>query len=254
MRDGHIHFNKQPYTIEIIEKMVEVAIKNNIDEIYLLDHTHKFIEFSFLYKNLTEKNTLEWYQKKKPIAISEYINFIKKVKKLNWPIKIKFGLEVCYFPEFEEKLRETLNNLPKFDFLVGSIHFINGAAFDLGNDYMKSIDVEKVYRDYFELQKKMVTSKLFDVVGHPDLIRLCDIYPKEGVFEGLCDDFAKFLKLHNQMTENNSGLIRYGYPYPGLSPAMLNSLLKYDVKFHKSSDAHVYEDIGRVFDKIVENN
>jgi len=30
-------------------------------------------------------------------------------------------------------------------------------------------------------------------------------------------------------------------------------MLKYDVKFHKSSDAHKAEDIGRAFNTIIEN-
>ena len=45
---------------------------------------------------------------------------------------------------------------------------------------------------------------------------------------------AKILKDNNQVVENNSGLIRYGFSYPGLSPTMLKYLLKYnDTKFDK---------------------
>ena len=65
MLDSHIHFDKQPYIMETINKMVDVAIKNNISELHLLDHTHKFIEFKPLYEPLM-KNQLawDWYQNK----------------------------------------------------------------------------------------------------------------------------------------------------------------------------------------------
>ena len=42
MIDGHIHFEKQPYTLEVVENMVKTAMEKEIDEIWLLDHTHKF--------------------------------------------------------------------------------------------------------------------------------------------------------------------------------------------------------------------
>ena len=56
MIDGHIHFEKQPYNLDTVNSMVEVALSKGINEIWLLDHTHKFKEFSFLYQNLKEVN------------------------------------------------------------------------------------------------------------------------------------------------------------------------------------------------------
>ena len=76
MIDGHIHFEKQPYTLEIVENMVRTAMEKGIDEIWLLDHTHKFKEFSFLYQNLKEDLTVKWYAKKKPISGWEYIELL----------------------------------------------------------------------------------------------------------------------------------------------------------------------------------
>ncbi len=64
MIDGHIHFHKQAYLLETVESMVKVAIEKGIDEIWLLDHTHKFKEFDFLYQNLKEDLTVKWYSKK----------------------------------------------------------------------------------------------------------------------------------------------------------------------------------------------
>jgi len=253
MIDGHIHFHNQPYNLDTIDKMVNQAIKNNIDELYLLDHTHKFIEFKFLYSNMTHQESIDFYKDKikNAISIKEYINFINKVKSISYPVKLHFGLEICYSKEKEEELKEELKKY-NFDFLIGSIHFVNGIVIDLTKDIYNIYDCDKLYHDYFNEVKNSIKSGLFTYIAHPDLIKRFDIYPSFCLDEEF-DSLAKTFKEYNQETENNTGLIRYGYSYPGLHPNLIKALLKYNVKFHKSSDAHVYKDIGRVFNQIIEN-
>lgn len=250
MIDGHIHFEKQPYTLDTVNSMVETAISKGIDEIWLLDHTHKFKEFAFLYKNLTDETSINWYKKKKPISIWEYIEFIGYIKSKKWPIKIKFGLEICYFPESENELKKVLNSLPDFDFLIGSVHFAFGTMIDYSKELQEKFDINQLYTEYFNIQKRAVESRIFDVIGHPDSIKLFGNYPNEDLDSLLIEDFAKVLAKYNQKVENNSGLIRHGFPYGGMSPKMLEIFKKNNVKFHKSSDAHTYLDIGRIFEKI----
>ena len=253
MIDGHIHFENQPYTIDTVNSMVEIALSKGIDEIWLLDHTHKFKEFAFLYENLADETSIKWYKNKEPISIWEYFQFICYIKSKKWPISIKFGLEVCYFPESEEELKKVLKTLPELDFLIGSIHFVKGTAIDYKKELQEKFDINDLYISYFEAQNKAVESQIFDVIGHPDAIKLFGNYPNEKLLNELIEDFAKTCKKFNQRVENNSGLIRYGFSYPGMSEMMLKTLQKYDVKFHKSSDAHKYSDIGRVFELMIEN-
>lgn len=256
MLDGHIHIHKQPYELSTIENMVQVALEKGIDELNILDHTHKFFEFDFLYSSLSDNLTKEFYERKKKeqIHIEEYLSFIQKAKEKVWPIKLNFGLEVCYFKEHEEELKEYLKSLEpfKFDFLIGSIHFTDGHCVDLSKDIFLDLDVDEFYKHYFRDLDDIIASQIFDVIAHPDLIKLFGIYPSFSLlpyYEALAKQFKKY----HQRTENNSGLIRYGYPYPGMAPELIEILKKYDVKFHKSSDAHVYLDIGRVFEKLEDN-
>ena len=84
MIDGHIHIENQPYTLDLIDKMVEVALEKKIDELYILDHTHKFKEFDKMYLEcLKEEKTIQNYQKKrdKQVSIYEYVDFVRKVNK-----------------------------------------------------------------------------------------------------------------------------------------------------------------------------
>lgn len=253
MIDGHIHFEKQPYTLDIVNSMVETAISKGIDEIWLLDHTHKFKEFAFLYKNLTDETSIKWYKSKKSISIWEYFEFVCYIKSKKWPISIKFGLEVCFFSGSEEELKKVLKTLPELDFLIGSVHFVDGTAIDLSKDLQDKFNVDDLYRRYFAIEKEAVESQIFDVIGHPDAIKIFNNYPRESLLNELIDDFARTCKKYNQAVENNSGLIRNGFSYPGMSKEMLNAMIRHDVKFHKSSDAHKFEDIGRAFDLLIEN-
>jgi len=236
MIDGHIHINKQPYTLETIENMVRVAISKGVDEIWVLDHTHKFKEFAFLYSTLKEELTIKWYNKKTPILIQDYIDFINLVKSKKWPIRIKFGLEVCYFPEHEDEFRKTIEKLPKFDFLIGSVHFEFGTAIDYKKELQEKFDINELYIEYFNIQKIMVKSKLFDVVGHPDAIKLYQLYPDRELYLNLIEDFAKTLEKYNQKVENNTGILRHGFPYGGMSEEMLRIFDKHGIKYHRSSE------------------
>lgn len=254
MIDGHIHFHSQPYTLELLNKMIEIAQEKGITELYLLDHTHKFYEFDFLYSDLKEKHTIEWFyniETKVKTHLHEYISFIQEVRKQEWPIKIHFGLEVCYFKDKMEQFLKVLDDLKpfSFDFLIGSIHYVNNVAVDLCKEIYLECDVDEFYKQYFADIYSMIESTIFTFIAHPDLFKLFNIFPSYSLtpyYEKLC----QLLVDNNQETENNSGLIRYGFPYPGLSPELLNMFKKYNVRFHRSSDAHQYRDIGRVFEQL----
>lgn len=250
--DGHIHIEKQDYSLELIENMERIALQKHIDELYVLDHTHKFKEFNFLYDNITEEITKEHFKKVGRMSVKEYLDFISLVKSKTWKVKFRFGLEVCFFKESYDELKEVLNKLPRFDFLIGSIHFVSGAGVDISRDIYLKVDVDEFYRQYFKDLDFMIKTKMFTFIAHPDLFKLFGVFPSFNL-EPYYENLAKTLKEYNQETENNSGLVRYGYPYPGLSDELIKTFLKYDVKFHKSSDAHKYEDIGRCFNEITEN-
>ena len=49
MKDVHIHIERGPYTKEWIDTFVKQAVEMGLDEIYLLEHSHRFQEFSPMY-------------------------------------------------------------------------------------------------------------------------------------------------------------------------------------------------------------
>ena len=130
MRDVHVHFlhgNPVGYNIEFFEGFIKVAQDAGLDEIYMLEHTHQFTEFERVYEPIKAYNDFQnnWITKRMNGSIDEYIRFIKRVKDIKYPVKVKFGLEVCYIPETVDLLAEILHKYD-FDFLTGSVHWIDG--------------------------------------------------------------------------------------------------------------------------------
>lgn len=246
MIDGHIHFNKQSYTLDVIEKMIEVAKSHHIDELWLLDHTHKFKEFKFLYEPIKKHDvTYAWYHKKVLISIQEYLDFIELVKSKNYDINIKFGLEVCYFEETEKQLKEELSKY-HFDFLIGSVHFIDGIGFDLSKDVWLDVSIDKMYQRYYEIMESLIKSNLFTTLAHPDSIKLYNYYPTYDL-TFTYQKIAKLLNQYHMSTENNTGLWRYELKEVGLNKTFLDILKEEKVDIHLASDAHHYQDIGKYF-------
>ena len=85
-------------------------------------------------------------------SIDEYIRFIKRVKDIKYPVKVKFGLEVCYIPETADLLAGILHKYD-FDFLTGSVHWIDGWGFDHPGqkEIWESKNIEEVYKRYYNI-------------------------------------------------------------------------------------------------------
>ncbi|MEG0592959.1 MAG: PHP domain-containing protein, partial [Coprobacillus sp.] len=135
MIDGHIHLENGPLTKEYVLEFVEEAKNKGLSEIQILDHTHRFIEFEPIYKELKEYEVQKtWLENKKmkfKDHISDFISLMKEVQAMDLPVKVTYGLEVCYVPNHEGYIREVLSRY-QFDFIVGAIHSIDGILYDMG--------------------------------------------------------------------------------------------------------------------------
>ena len=249
MIDAHVHIEFGEYSPAYVDRIVEEAQSQGVTELWILDHTHKFIDFNSIYDIIRiDRFQKDWYDRKRPIPLVDYIDFIETVRLKKYPIKLLFGLEVCYFEEKEDIIRKIIKPY-KFDFLVGSVHFIDGFGYDLSRENWKEKDVNRLYKRYYEITENLIKSRLFTSLGHPDAIKLFEKYPNYSLIETY-RRIAFLLKKYNVATENNSGLVRYGFPYPGLNPDLYKILKEANVTINRASDAHRIEDIGRMFNQL----
>ena len=105
MIDGHIHIERGPYTLDWIRQFANRAVEMQIDEIWLLEHCYRFEEYVPMYESVCGYSEYidTWFHSKAGVLRqADYLELIKRVRNEQFPVKIKFGLEICYFQEFED--------------------------------------------------------------------------------------------------------------------------------------------------------
>jgi histidinol-phosphatase (PHP family) len=251
MRDVHVHFlhgHGGGYTKEFFEGFIELAASRGLDEIYLLEHTHQFIEFEKVYAPVKAYNGFQrdWICRKMNGSIDQYLKFIETVRYNNYPVKVKFGLEVCYIPETAEILSNRLDEYD-FDFLTGSVHWIDGWGFDHGNqrEIWGTVDVNKTYWRYYEIMCELVETNLFTGLAHPDSIKCFGYMPDFDLTENYVT-LAGLLHKNGVYAENSGGLrLNYNPNFElGLNRQLLDLFKQNDVTVYSASDAHKQCDVG----------
>jgi histidinol-phosphatase (PHP family) len=196
MLDCHIHIEKGPYTQEWINEFVKTAVERGLCEIWLLEHCYRFREFVPMYGQVCEYSDYinNWFHSKSGVyGISDYLKLVETVRKAKYPVKIRFGLEICYFKEYEEFVYKSTKDLG-LDFLVGSVHFIDGFAYDHKPEHWDGVDVDRAYHRYFKTETELAQSGIYSGIAHPDCVKLFGHKPSfslDGYYDKLAAALAK---------------------------------------------------------------
>ena len=252
MIDMHVHLEFADYTFDWIDKFVERAVAMNIDTLCLVEHTHQFKDFASMYTDIVKYSEFQynWYYKKKLRDLTEYTDFIDEVRKRKYPIKLLFGLEVCYFESMEKLIDEKIHSY-NFDHIIGSVHWLDGFGFDLNRKAWENVDVENAYRRHFEIMEKLIECELFDAVGHPDSIKIFGYTPSYDLVPTY-NKIAGLMKKHGICAEQNGGVhMKHNEIELGLAPEFLKAVKENGVKIITASDAHRPEDVGRNIAELV---
>jgi len=223
--DLHNHTPLCNHAVGEPEEFVKKAIEEKIDVYGFADHAP--MEFDLKYRMSFDK--MESYEKT--------INNLKQKYK---EIKILLGYEVDFTPMVDKRVLQR-----DVDYLIGSVHFLDNWGFD-NPEFIKEWDkrdVDDVYKEYFFLIEKMANSKLFDIVGHIDLIKVFNHKPKTPI-KDLVKNAIKAIKKSNMAVELNTAGLRK--PVKELYPSdeILEMLLEEKIDITFSSDAHKVEDVG----------
>lgn len=254
MTDCHIHIERGPYTLDWIKQFVNRAIEQGINEIWLLEHSYRFIEFLPMYSSICENNSYikSWLTRKSgAFSIIDYHELIDEARKYALPIKIKFGLEICYFRDSEEFVYKIIKD-KGFDFTVGSVHYIDNFAYDHKPEFWNGVDVDKAYSRYFESSINLVKSRIFSGIAHSDCIKLYGHKPSFELTE-YYNSLAVELSKSKMYAEQNSGISRRTNAELGMSADMIKALKENKVKIITASDAHCPEDVGYMINQMEEN-
>ena len=100
--------------------------------------------------------------------IEPYVEAVVEAKRRGHPVKL--GIEVDYEPGREEETAEALDPYP-WDYVLGSIHFLDGLGIDAEPSLVDSVGAEQAWSRYYETLSSAARSGLFDSLAHPDLVK-----------------------------------------------------------------------------------
>ncbi len=243
--DYHMHLRREAagdaeeldHTPGAVERYLETAAARGVDEIGFAEHVYYF-------RQTAEVWDLPYQIERCVYDLDEYCDTILEAKRQGLPVKL--GLEVDYVGDRQERLSELLAGYP-WDYLLGSVHWIDGLAVDLEPGLWAVHPVEDVWRLYVEAISRLSASGAVDVLAHPDLPKIFRRLPEPPVLAELHGALADAAAQGGLAVEiSTAGLHKpVGELYP--DPALLRACLERGVPVTTASDAHVPADVGRDF-------
>jgi len=138
------------------------------------------------------------------------------------------------------------------DYLIGSVHFIDGWGFDnpefIGR-YERE-DIDEIWQKYFDTIEEMANSRLFDIVGHLDLIKVFKFMPNKNI-KKMAKDALLAIKAANMVLEINVAGYRKPVAEAYPSKELLEEAFKLNIPITFSSDAHKPEQVGLYNDEVI---
>ena len=179
-------------------------------------------------------------------AIKQMRNQILTIKKMgDLPIRIRFGAEIDYIPGKEKIIQALIQSLP-LDYVIGSVHFLDNWNFDTDPQNFEGRNIDELYDQYFNTVRKAISSKLYDIIGHIDLIKKFGHYPSNDPSRWH-KKLIRSLKQTNSVVEvNTSGLNKPCKEfYPGVH--FITLCFHSNIPVTLGSDAHEANQIGQYF-------
>ena len=158
-----------------------------------------------------------------------------EAKRQGMPVKL--GLEVDYVGPRQDELAEALEPYP-WDYLLGSVHWIDGEAVDQQPGIWLAASVEEVWRRYFGALAELAASGHVDVLAHPDLAKIFRDRPGR----------IEYPELPGVALEISTS----GCTSPSVRSTLTRACSRGRPPITLASDAHVPAHVGRDFDRALE--
>jgi histidinol-phosphatase (PHP family) len=167
LTDYHLHLRPDEagtpperfFTQENVERYLDAAREAGIEELGVSEHVYRFRDALEIWRH-------PFWEQQATDDLSAYCEFVSSTP-------LRLGIEADFVPGAEDRIANLLESHP-FDYVVGSVHFVGDVAVDhSGYDaWARSGDAGEVWRLYFEALAEAVRSGLFDILAHPDLVKV----------------------------------------------------------------------------------
>ncbi len=248
LTDYHLHLRpddqdtppERYFTAENVERYLEAADAAGVEELGVSEHVYRFHQALALWRHpLWESSGQD--------DLDAYCEFVRGTP-------LRLGIECDFVPGAEDRTAELLE-ARDFDYVVGSVHFIGDEAVDHpGWDvWGGSADPDEVWRRYFAALADCARSGLFDILAHPDLVKVWGgTRPlPEGDLRRFYEPAVEAIAASGIAVEVSTAGLRkpVGELYPAQGFAEL--CIEAGTPFALSSDAHLPEHVGFAYDRAV---
>jgi len=251
LTDYHLHLRRDDdpgstfanaFNAANVERYRDAATAAGIAELGVSEHIHRFQQSLGIWDH-------PYWREQARDDIYAYCEFVRGFTDL------RLGLEVDFVPGREDRTQSLIERCD-LDYVVGSVHFLGDLAvdFDRFDIWGSGRSPEDVWRRYFETLAEAARSGLFDILAHPDLVKMWGSSrpappgdPRryyEPALEAIADSGIA-------VEVSTAGLRKpVAEIYP--APAFLAGALEAGAPIALSSDAHVPEQVGYAYPQALE--
>lgn len=241
--DYHMHTPRCHHARGTVREFAEMAMALGLDEIGMSDHSP-----------MPRGYMDDW--RMDPAELHGYLTEVEEVRDaLYGRLSLRIGIEADFRLGSEAGMKRLLK-LYDWDYIIGSVHYIGDWDFDNPARILRwnEVGVEQVYCDYFDLVGRSAASGMFDIIGHPDLIKKFGHRPPP--------DSARVAEAEEKMLQavkkagcaleiSSAGLRKpVGEIYP--HPRIVARAAELGIPFAFGSDAHGPDVVGHGMDECLD--
>lgn len=252
--DYHVHLENGSYASSWLEAFVATARQRGLQELGFSEHLHEFFEgqaacgrwWEVESDPVDREHARTWWEQSAHSHVDEYIAFVRSADPPG--LTVRLGIEADYFPDREESLGAFLTAHP-WDYVLGSVHWLGAWGFDWLERLHRwqGRDIDRVYREYFDLLIRAAGSGLFDVMAHADLVKIAGHRPSFDLTPVYEEAAQAFAQAGVAVEVSTAGLRRpVGETYP--AEPFLCTCRAHGVPITLASDAHWPEEVGADLD------
>jgi histidinol-phosphatase (PHP family) len=251
LTDYHLHLRpddegtnfERYFNAENVDRYRAAAADAGIEELGVSEHVYRFRQALELWSHPFWRETAQ-------DDLDAYCEFVRGTP-------LRLGVECDFIPGAEGRTAALLE-ARDFDYVVGSVHFIGegrSAVDDTAWDVWEGDgDAEEIWRRYFEAVAGCARSGLFDILAHPDLVKVW------GRARPLPDrDLRRFYEPAIEAIAESGIAVELSTaglrkPVGELYPArgFAEMCVEAGASFALSSDAHLPEQVGFEYGRAVE--
>jgi histidinol-phosphatase (PHP family) len=249
LTDYHVHLRLDEdesdprggaFTQSNAERYREAAAERGIEELGVSEHVYRFVQALDVLKH-------PFWRHSAVDDLDDYCAFVREETDL------RLGIEADFIAGREDRLANLLD-AHEWDYVIGSIHFLHEGAVDMRGDWdvWRAGDPDKVWAHYFETLGEAARTGMFDILAHPDLVKVFGDRVPEGDLRRFYERAIDGIAESDVAVELSTAGLRkpVGEMYP--ARAFLEMCLEAGRPVALSSDAHRPEELGFGYDRALE--